>query len=131
MARLGALMVLVPYLLIQASGYSAVQAGSRAGAVRGDPGAGLADDGALAGRIGSASAADVGPLVVAAGFLLLWRVGAQTNYWTVVLSGHRGDFPRHGGRRGAADHRRAWVRWMRAIRVRLRASTAPWRAPAA
>ena len=82
---LGALMVLVPYFLIQASGYSGVQAGSAL-----VPAAvilALASPvmGQLAGRMGPRLPLTAGPLVVAAGFLLLWRVGAQTNYWTVLF----------------------------------------------
>ena len=82
---LGALMVLVPYFLIQASGYSGVQAGSAL-----VPAAvilALASPvmGQLAGRMGPRLPLTVGPLVVAAGFLLLWRVGAQANYWTALF----------------------------------------------
>jgi EmrB/QacA subfamily drug resistance transporter len=82
---LGALMVLVPYFLIQASGYSGVQAG--AALVPAAVILALASPvmGQLAGRMGPRLPLTVGPLVVAAGFLLLWRVGAQTNYWTVLF----------------------------------------------
>ncbi len=82
---LGALMVLVPYFLIQASGYSGVQAGSAL-----VPAAvilALASPvmGQLAGRMGPRLPLTAGPLVVAAGFVLLWRVDVQSNYWTVLF----------------------------------------------
>ena len=82
---LGALMVLVPYFLIQASGYTGVQAGSAL-----VPAAiilALASPvmGQLAGRMGPRLPLTVGPLVVSAGFLLLWRVDTATNYWTALF----------------------------------------------
>jgi EmrB/QacA subfamily drug resistance transporter len=82
---LGALMVLVPYVLIQASGYSGVQAGSAL-----VPAAlilALASPvmGRLAGRMGPRLPLTVGPLVVAAGFALLWRVAAGSGYWLTVF----------------------------------------------
>lgn len=82
---LGALLVLVPYLLIEAAGYSGTAAGaallpfpivlaltSRA-------------MGGVAGRIGSRIPLTVGPLIVAAGFLLLLRVSPATSYWVGVF----------------------------------------------
>jgi len=79
---LGALLVLVPYLLIQGAGYSGTAAGaallpfpiilaltSRA-------------MGGVAGRFGSRIPLTVGPLIVAVGFLLLLRMASQTDYWT-------------------------------------------------
>jgi MFS family permease len=41
--------------------------------------------GQVAGRIGARLPLTIGPLVVAAGFLLVLRLGAQTNYWTTVF----------------------------------------------
>ena len=72
---LGALLVLVPYVLIQASGYQATQAGSAL-----VPFAlvlALASPlmGQLAGRMGARLPLTVGPLVVAGGFLLTLRIG--------------------------------------------------------
>ena len=82
---LGSLLVLMPYLLIQASGYSGAQAGSAL-----VPAAlilALASPlmGQLAGRMGPRLPLTVGPLVVGAGFLLALRIGAQAHYWTQVL----------------------------------------------
>jgi EmrB/QacA subfamily drug resistance transporter len=82
---LGGLLLLLPYELIQARGYSATAAGaallpfplvlalaSRAA-------------GGLAGRIGSRTPLAVGSVVVAVGFLLATRIGPGANYWTTVL----------------------------------------------
>jgi EmrB/QacA subfamily drug resistance transporter len=82
---LGALMVLVPYVLIRVDGFSGTEAG---GALL--PFAvvlALASPlmGALAGRIGSRLPLTIGPLLVAAGFLLALRIGLHANYWTEVL----------------------------------------------
>jgi EmrB/QacA subfamily drug resistance transporter len=82
---LGALMVLLPYVLIKSGGYSASHAGAAllpfalilalASPVMGK----------LAGRIGARAPLTIGPLVVAGGFLLLLRIGPDTHYWTRVL----------------------------------------------
>ena len=82
---LGALMVLMPYLLIQASGYTGTQAGSAL-----VPAAvilALASPvmGQLAGRMGARLPLTVAPLVVAGGFLLELRMGAKVHYWSEVL----------------------------------------------
>jgi predicted MFS family arabinose efflux permease len=82
---LGALLVLVPYILIQAAGYS----GSAAGAALLPFAVALALAspimGALAGRLGPRLPLTIGPVVVAAGFLLVLRIGPQAAYWTTVL----------------------------------------------
>jgi EmrB/QacA subfamily drug resistance transporter len=82
---LGALMVLVPYVLIQASGYSGTQAG--AALVPAAIVLALASPvmGKLAGRMGARIPLTIGPLVVAAGFLLQLRMSADVNYWSDVL----------------------------------------------
>jgi EmrB/QacA subfamily drug resistance transporter len=82
---LGALLVLMPYLLIQASGYTGTQAGSAL-----VPSAiilALASPlmGRLAGRMGARLPLTIAPLVVAGGFLLELRMGAKVNYWSEVL----------------------------------------------
>jgi predicted MFS family arabinose efflux permease len=82
---LGALLVLVPYVLIQASGYSGTQAGSALVPAAIVLALGSPLMGKLAGRMGARLPLTIGPIVVAAGFLFLLRVGAQTNYWTQVL----------------------------------------------
>jgi EmrB/QacA subfamily drug resistance transporter len=82
---LGGLMVLLPYLLIEAGGYSATQAGAALLpfplilTVASPP------MGTLAGRIGSRWPLTLGPLVVGAGFLLALRIGGEADYWTGVL----------------------------------------------
>ncbi len=43
--------------------------------------------GKLAGRIGPRLPLSIGPLGVAAGFLLLLRIGEHSNYWTTILPG--------------------------------------------
>jgi len=82
---LGALMVLVPYLLIRAAGYSGTQAGSALLPFAVILAIASPRIGALAGRIGSRWLLICGPLVVAAGFLLLLRVDQQSNYWTALF----------------------------------------------
>jgi EmrB/QacA subfamily drug resistance transporter len=82
---LGALLVLVPYLLIETSGYDGVQAGSAL-----VPAALVLTFasplmGQVAGRIGPRLPLTIGPLVVGLGFLLALRIGPQADYWTEVL----------------------------------------------
>lgn len=82
---LGALFVLVPYVLIQAAGYTAAAAG---GALLPLPLLLAATSpmmGALAGRIGPRLPLSIGPLVVAGGFLLALRIDLKADYWTEVL----------------------------------------------
>lgn len=82
---LGGLFVLLPYVLIQADKYTAIQAG---GALLplpliiaiASPGAG-----ALAARIGPRWLLIMGPIVVSAGFLLALRGGSTTSYWLCVF----------------------------------------------
>ncbi len=83
---LGALLVLVPFGLIQVARYSAFGAGTAL-----LPFAlvlALASPlmGALAGRIGPRMPLTIGPLVVAVGFALVLRIGADANYWTAVFA---------------------------------------------
>ncbi len=82
---LGGLLVLLPYTLIQGSGYSAALAGAALA-----PFALILTClspilGAVAGRIGARLPLTIGPLVVGAGFLLLMRVDRGASYWTTVL----------------------------------------------
>jgi EmrB/QacA subfamily drug resistance transporter len=79
---LGALLVLFPYVLIQAGRYSNAQAG--AALVPFAVVLALASPlmGAVAGRFGPRAPLTIGPLVVAAGFLLILRVGPGADYWT-------------------------------------------------
>ncbi len=82
---LGALFVLLPYVLIQVAGYPATRAGAALLPLPlllslASPGMG-----ALAGRIGPRLPLAIGPLVVAAGFALMTRIGQRAAYWTEVL----------------------------------------------
>jgi EmrB/QacA subfamily drug resistance transporter len=82
---LGALLVLLPYVLIQTGGYSGAQAG--AALVPFAIVLALASPlmGAVAGKIGPRAPLTIGPLVVAVGFVLVLRAGANVDYWTVVF----------------------------------------------
>jgi EmrB/QacA subfamily drug resistance transporter len=82
---LGALIVLMPYVLIQASGYSGTQAGSALVPFALVLALVSPVMGKIAGRIGARLPLTVGPLVVAAGFLLALRIGGDTAYWRDVL----------------------------------------------
>ncbi len=82
---LGALLVLMPYVLIQASGYTGTQAGSALVPAAIVLPLGSPVMGQLAGRIGARLPLTIGPLVVAGGFLLELRMGARINYWSDVL----------------------------------------------
>ena len=84
---LGAMLVLLPYILIEASGYSSTAAGAALLPLPLVIAIGSPVLGGLAGRIGSRPLLIAGPLVVAAGFLLLLRVGEHTAYWSTVLPG--------------------------------------------
>ena len=84
---LGGLLVLVPYVLITTAHYSNTAAGA---ALLPVPIliAGISPlVGGLAGRIGSRPMLVAGPLLVAAGFLLLVLVEASGAYWTTVFPG--------------------------------------------
>jgi EmrB/QacA subfamily drug resistance transporter len=82
---LGALIVLMPYVLIQGSSYSGTQAGGALVPFALVLALGSPVMGRIAGRIGARLPLTIGPLVVAAGFLLALRIGSHTNYWTEVL----------------------------------------------
>ncbi len=82
---LGALLVLLPYLLIKAGGYSATQAGSALVPFAIVLALASPIMGKLAGRIGSRLPLTIGPLGVAVGFLLALRLAKNADYWTEVL----------------------------------------------
>jgi EmrB/QacA subfamily drug resistance transporter len=82
---LGALFVLLPFVLIQAGGYSATQAGTALLPFALVLAVASPLMGSLAGRIGPRLPLSIGPLVVAGGFLLLLGVGPGAAYWTTVL----------------------------------------------
>lgn len=82
---LGGVLVLLPYLLIEAAGYSATIAGAAllpfplVLAIT-SPGMGR-----LVGKIGSKLPLTIGSLIVAVGFLLALRISGEGHYWTEVL----------------------------------------------
>jgi predicted MFS family arabinose efflux permease len=82
---LGALVVLLPFVLIQAGSYSATQAGTALLPFAVMLAVASPFMGSLAGRIGPRLPLSIGPLVVAGGFLLLLGVGSGAAYWTTVL----------------------------------------------
>jgi EmrB/QacA subfamily drug resistance transporter len=82
---LGGLLVLVPYVLIEAGSYSATQAGAALLPLPLVIALASPAVGGLSGRIGPRWLLVIGPLIVAAGFLLALRIGSGTNYWTGVL----------------------------------------------
>jgi EmrB/QacA subfamily drug resistance transporter len=82
---LGELFVVVPYFLIRAAGYSATAAGAALIPLPLILSVSSPFAGALASRIGPRIPLALGPLVVAAGFLLALRIGAGANYWSAVL----------------------------------------------
>jgi MFS family permease len=79
------LLVLMPYVLIQAEDYSGTQAGAALLPFAIVLALASPMMGAVAGRIGARTPLSVGPMVVAAGFLLVLRIGPQADYWTNVL----------------------------------------------
>jgi len=82
---LGGLLVLVPYELIQAAGYSATAAGAALLPFPLLVAAASPMLGALAGRVGARLPLAAGSLLVGAGFLLAMRIGPSGGYWTTTL----------------------------------------------
>ena len=82
---LGALLVLLPYVLIQAGGYSGTMAGAALLPLPLILAVVSPLAGALAGRIGPRLPLALGPLVVALGFLLAVRIDGSAAYLTQVL----------------------------------------------
>lgn len=82
---LGALLVMLPFVLIEASRYTAVQAGAAMLPMPVVIAAGSPLMGKLAARIGPRWPLTVGPLIVAAGFALLPRITADGSYWSTTL----------------------------------------------
>jgi EmrB/QacA subfamily drug resistance transporter len=82
---LGGLMLLLPYVLIQAGGYPAALAGLALTPFPIIVAAGSPLMGKLAARIGPRWPLTIGPLLVAGGFLLGLRIDTGSNYWTSVL----------------------------------------------
>ncbi len=82
---LGALLVLVPYELIEGAGYSATAAGAALLPFPLLMSVISPAMGGLAGRIGPRVPLIAGSAVVGAGFLLAARIGPSGGYWTSVL----------------------------------------------
>jgi EmrB/QacA subfamily drug resistance transporter len=82
---LGALLVLVPYLLIQAMGFSGTAAGAALLPFPIVLALSSRAMGGIAGRVGSRLPLTIGPAIVAAGFFLLLRVQPGADYWTGLL----------------------------------------------
>jgi EmrB/QacA subfamily drug resistance transporter len=82
---LGALLVLVPYVLIEAGGFSGAEAGAALLPFAAVLALASPLMGGLAGRLGARAPLSIGPLVVAGGFLLMLRIGPQSDYWTTVF----------------------------------------------
>jgi len=84
---LGGLIVLLPYVLITADGYSPLQAGLALLPFSVAIGLGSRLMGGLTERIGPRWPLTIGPAVVAGGFAAMLLVGNGGNYWTSVLPG--------------------------------------------
>ena len=84
---LGGLVLLLPYVLIVAGGYSALQAGLALLPFAIIIGSASRLMGRVAQRIGPRLPLSIGPLVTALGFVLLVRVEADQSYATSVLPG--------------------------------------------
>jgi|SRR5215217_169418 len=82
---LGGLLTLVPYVLMEAGGYSGTAAGAALLPFPLILAVTSPIMGGLAGRIGSRLPLTIGPMVVAVGFLLTLRITAEGDYWTTVL----------------------------------------------
>jgi EmrB/QacA subfamily drug resistance transporter len=82
---LGGLFVLVPYMLIEAAGYSGTAAGAALLPLPLVLTIASPIAGAFAGRIGPRLPLTIGPLIVGAGFLLALRITKNADYWLDVL----------------------------------------------
>jgi EmrB/QacA subfamily drug resistance transporter len=82
---LGGLFILVPYLLIEARGYSAAEAGAALLPLPLILAVFSPAAGALAAKIGPRLPLIIGPLIVASGFVLALLMGRGQSYWLSVL----------------------------------------------
>jgi EmrB/QacA subfamily drug resistance transporter len=82
---LGALLVLLPYVLIEAAGYSSTAAGAALLPLPLVISGVSPIVGGMAERVGSRLLLSLGPVVVASGFLLALRIGADADYWKDVI----------------------------------------------
>ena len=81
----GGVLVLIPYVLIEACAYSATAAGAALLPLPFILALLSPRAGALAGRVGSRRLLGCGALVAAAGLLLMLRIGRNADYWRDVL----------------------------------------------
>ncbi len=81
----GGAMLLIPYVLIDAGGYSPVEAGLSLLPLSILLGLGSPLMGKLAVRIGPRRLVTAGPVIVGAGLLLATRIAASQDYWTNVF----------------------------------------------
>ncbi|MFL5283371.1 MAG: MFS transporter [Rhodopila sp.] len=82
---LGGLLVLIPYVLIEVGGYSGTAAGAALLPLPLVLSVTSPAMGGIAGRIGARLPLSIGPLMVAAGFLLALRIDGSTSYWSTTL----------------------------------------------
>lgn len=82
---LGGLMLLLPYVLIEAGGYAALSAGAALLPLPIVIALGSPLMGKAAARFGPRWPLTIGPLLVAAGFALALRIGGDGGYWTTIL----------------------------------------------
>jgi EmrB/QacA subfamily drug resistance transporter len=81
----GGAMLLIPYVLIEAGGYSPVQAGLSLLPLSILLGLGSPLMGKLAVRIGPRLPVTIGPIIVGAGLVLATRIASSQDYWTHVF----------------------------------------------
>ena len=82
---LGALLVLVPYVLIQIAGYSATAAGAALLPIPIVIALASPTLGRIAGRLGPRRPLTAGPLLVALGFVWISRINPGGSYWTTTF----------------------------------------------
>jgi EmrB/QacA subfamily drug resistance transporter len=82
---LGALFVMLPFVLIEAAGYSAIRAGAALLPLPLVIAAGSPLMGRLGGHIAPRLPLALGPLAVALGFVLMLRIDAGAGYWSATL----------------------------------------------
>jgi EmrB/QacA subfamily drug resistance transporter len=81
----GGAMLLIPYVLIEAGGYSPIEAGLALLPLSILLGLGSPLMGKLAVRLGPRAPLTIGPVVVAAGLVLATRIASGQDYWTHVF----------------------------------------------
>jgi EmrB/QacA subfamily drug resistance transporter len=84
---LGGLLVLLPYFLITAAGYTPMAAGLALLPFSILIGGASRLTGRMAGKIGPRRPLTFGPIVTGAGFVLLLRASPEASYWTGILPG--------------------------------------------